>query len=76
MTKKIFAVTNIRHDGLDFAVGQEINPKDFKKEQLTALYDSGAVEVREIEVEVKESPVEPETEESMGPDTSVQKVEE
>ena len=62
MAKALFAVTNIKHNSDEFAVGTLLDPKAFTKDQLKDLYDAGAVEVREVE--------EPKAEE-IGPDTEV-----
>jgi len=56
MPKKLFAVTNVKFsgDGADFvAAGNEVDPSKFSKEDLVALHDAGAIEVRIVEAEEK-----------------------
>ncbi len=54
MPKKLFAVTNVKFSGdpNDFiAAGDPVDPEKFTKEQLVELHDSGAIEVRIVDVE-------------------------
>lgn len=69
MAKKIVAKTRISHgmsDGktVEVQVGEEVDPKklELTKEQLTQLYEAGAVEVQETKdekVEEEETPSTP-----------------
>jgi hypothetical protein len=59
MGKKVFAVTNIKIGQAEdefFAAGGEVDPKKFTMEQLKALHDEGAVEIRVVEDEVMTEP--------------------
>jgi hypothetical protein len=60
MSKKIFAVTNIKV-GQDpsefFAAGTEVDPTKFTMEQLKILLDDGAIEVKLVEDEAASAPV-------------------
>lgn len=58
MAKKVFAVTNIKGSDVWVDAKAEVNTAQFTREELKALMDSGAIEVREVE--------------DSGPDTSVQ----
>lgn len=61
MTKKLVAVTNIQHDGEFYEAESTLDPAKFKKEQLQALYDNGAVKVVDDDKMEPETPT-PETE--------------
>ncbi len=67
MAKKVFAVTNIKvgqGDDEYFAAGGEVDPKKFTMEQLKALHDEGAVEIRVVEDEAMTEPEEMAAEEA------------
>lgn len=53
MAKKLFAVTNVKHDDNWFDADSPIDETLFTKEQLTALLDNGAVEIRDVKDEPK-----------------------
>ena len=77
--KKVFAVTNVRHNNETFDAGSELDTAKFSKEELRALYDNGGVEIREIEEKVPEpekveepaKPTKAAPVKVTGPDTSV-----
>jgi hypothetical protein len=58
MGKKVYAVTNIKHDDELFVAGDEIDTGKFSKEQLRELYDNGALELRD-EADAPASPTYP-----------------
>jgi len=85
MPKKIFAVTNVKvgnGEGQSFAAGSEVDPKQFTKEQLVALHDQGAIEVRtvdeqpEAEQQTEESEETAETQETQETQEKTQETEE
>lgn len=49
MAKKLYAVTNIKGSDVQVTAGDLVDPDKFTKDELKALYDNGAVEVREEE---------------------------
>lgn len=53
MAKQVVANMNIKHDGQTIAVGDVIDPKKFDKDQLTRLYERGAVKIVNTEDEKK-----------------------
>ena len=67
MAKKLYAVTNIKGRDIEVKAGDSVNPEKFSKEELKALYDNGAVEVREEDEPDTDVPVE-----APGPNTSVE----
>lgn len=78
MAKKLFAVTNIKHDDDFYEAGSSVDEKKFTAEQLKELYDAGAVEVRNVDDEpvAKEETPKEETPKVnsakvTGPDTTV-----
>jgi hypothetical protein len=67
MAKKLYAVTNIKGGDVEVKAGDPVDPEKFSKAELKALYDNGAVEVREeadTDAPVEEAPA--------GPDTTVE----
>jgi hypothetical protein len=58
MAKVLVATTNIKHDGETFEPGTEFSAEDakrFSKDQLQALYDSGALVVEDKKDETPET---------------------
>jgi hypothetical protein len=50
MAKKLIAVTNVKHDGVWYDAGSELDPAMFeKKDDLKKLWDMGAVSVEDAE---------------------------
>lgn len=49
MAKKVIAVTTIIHDGETIKPGEELPYEKFNKDQLTRLYERGAVRVEMAE---------------------------
>jgi hypothetical protein len=47
MAKQVVATMDIQHDGEKYPMGQPIDPKKFSKDQLTRLYERGAVRIEE-----------------------------
>ena len=47
-SKKIYAVTNIKHDNGQINAGEEVSTKTFDKETFLKLHGSGAIEIREV----------------------------
>ena len=73
MTKKLFAVTNIKGEEGDGAgyveAGSEVDHSKFTKEQLRELLDSGAVEIRDESDEPTAKPTEEELNSEVAPTT-------
>jgi antitoxin component of MazEF toxin-antitoxin module len=79
MGKKVFAVTNIKIGQAEdefFAAGGEVDPKKFTMEQLKALHDEGAVEIRVVEDEVMTEPEATEATEEAPAETAEEAAEE
>lgn len=56
MAKKVVAAVRIKHDGEYFEVNKPLDPQKFTKEELTRLYERGAVKIVDSsEVEKQES---------------------
>jgi len=47
MAKQVVATMDIMHDGEKFPAGEPVDPKKFSKDQLTRLYERGAVRIEE-----------------------------
>lgn len=47
MAKQVVATMDIMHNGEKYPMGQPVDPKDFTKDQLTRLYERGAVKIEE-----------------------------
>ena len=47
MAKQVVATMDIMHDGEKFPAGQPVDPKKFSKDQLTRLYERGAVKIED-----------------------------
>lgn len=45
MAKRVFAVTDIDHNGERVKAGDPLDPTKFTKDQLRSLYEAGAVEI-------------------------------
>lgn len=45
MAKKLVAVTGIKHNGKFYSAGETLEPREFTKEALKLLHDSGALVV-------------------------------
>ena len=45
MAKQIIACMLVQHDGKKYQIDEVINPSEFTREQLTRLYERGAVKV-------------------------------
>lgn len=69
MAKKLVAVTGIKHNGKFYSAGETLEPRDFTKEALKLLHDSGALVVSDdataedvkAEAEAEAAPVTPAT---------------
>lgn len=66
MAKKVFAVTNIKGSDVWVDAGAQVNTAQFTREELKALMDSGAIEVREVADEGPDTSVEVEQQEDSG----------
>jgi len=49
MAKMLYAVTNIKGSDVQVKAGDPVDAEKFTKDELKALYDNGAVEVRDVE---------------------------
>lgn len=47
MAKKLVAVTGIKHNGVDFAAGEPVDPSAFTKAELKELHDNGAIVIED-----------------------------
>ena len=62
MAKRVVAAIKIIHNGVDYEVGKPLDTSKFTKEDLTRLYERGAVKiVNPEEVEKEEARIEDET---------------
>lgn len=61
MAKKLVAVTDIRHDGKDYAAGSTLNKDEFTQDQLKQLYDNGAVKIEDTDDKEATSSAAPDT---------------
>lgn len=48
MTRRLVAVTDISHNRETTISGDPIDPTKFSKEQIQALYESGALRIEEV----------------------------
>jgi len=53
MAKQVVAAMKIMHDGKDIAIGDVIDRKLFADEQLTRLYERGAIKIEDSSVKPK-----------------------
>lgn len=56
MAKKAVAAIIIIHDGVQYGVGEPLDPQKFTKDQLTRLYERGAIKIEDSSAEEKPEP--------------------
>lgn len=56
MAKQVVANMDINHDGKVIKAEEPIDPKQFSKDQLTRLYERGAVRIEDASEKKKEEP--------------------